>query len=64
MRTTGTPYDRLTGRREAIALALTIAGPGDTVLIAGKGSEEYQIIGDQTLPFQDMAVVRQLTGTS
>lgn len=64
VRSTGTPYDRLTNRRAAIALALSTADRGDTVLIAGKGSEEYQIIGDRTLPFQDIAVVHQLTGTT
>lgn len=64
VRPTGTPYDRLTDRRDAIALALSTAGRGDTVLIAGKGSEEYQIIGERTLPFQDIAVVRQLAGTT
>jgi UDP-N-acetylmuramoyl-L-alanyl-D-glutamate--2,6-diaminopimelate ligase len=58
---TGTAYDRITDRRDAIAHALSLAGPSDTVLIAGKGSEDYQIIGDRTLPFQDIAVVRELT---
>lgn len=64
VRPTGTPYDRLTDRREAIALALSTARRGDTILIAGKGSEEYQIIGDRSLPFQDIAVVHQLTSTT
>lgn len=59
---TGTAYDRLTDRRDAIARALFLAHPGDTVLIAGKGSEDYQIIGERTMPFQDAAVVRELTG--
>jgi len=58
---TSTTYDRLTDRREAIARALRAARPGDTVLIAGKGSEDYQIIGDRTTPFQDIAVVHELT---
>lgn len=59
---TGTAYTRLTDRRAAIAHALTVvARPGDTVLIAGKGSENYQIIGDRTTPFQDAAVVREIT---
>ncbi|WP_034264980.1 UDP-N-acetylmuramoyl-L-alanyl-D-glutamate--2,6-diaminopimelate ligase [Actinospica robiniae] len=57
---TGTSYDRITDRREAIARALSVARPGDTVLIAGKGSEDHQIIGDRKIPFQDIAVVRQL----
>jgi UDP-N-acetylmuramoyl-L-alanyl-D-glutamate--2,6-diaminopimelate ligase len=58
---TGTPFDRLADRREAIARALGAARPGDTVLIAGKGSEDYQIIGERTTPFQDIAVVHELT---
>jgi len=48
-------------RREAIALALRTAVPGDFVLIAGKGHEDYQLIGDRRLAFDDRAVVRELT---
>ena len=40
-------------RRQAIHAALTAASPGDVVLIAGKGHEEYQIIGTERLPFSD-----------
>jgi UDP-N-acetylmuramoyl-L-alanyl-D-glutamate--2,6-diaminopimelate ligase len=42
-------------RRAAIALALSAARPGDLVLIAGKGHETTQVVGDQTLPFDDRA---------
>ena len=55
-----TTYERVTDRRAAIACALFAARPGDTVLIAGKGSEDYQIIGDRITPFQDIAVVTEL----
>lgn len=58
---TGTPFERLADRRRAIAFALADAGPDDIVLIAGKGSEPYQIVGDRLLPFSDMATVRELT---
>ncbi|MFE7566290.1 UDP-N-acetylmuramoyl-L-alanyl-D-glutamate--2,6-diaminopimelate ligase [Streptomyces sp. NPDC057539] len=58
---TGTRFERLADRRRAIAFALADAGPDDIVLIAGKGSEPYQIVGDQLLPFSDMATVRELT---
>jgi len=40
-------------RRKAIALAIRAARPGDAVLIAGKGHEPYQIIGHQTIHFDD-----------
>ncbi|MCL2678397.1 MAG: UDP-N-acetylmuramoyl-L-alanyl-D-glutamate--2,6-diaminopimelate ligase, partial [Clostridiales bacterium] len=47
-------------RQEAIALALQMAGPGDAVLIAGKGHEDYQIIGERRLHFDDAETVRRL----
>ena len=59
---TGTPFERRADRREAITFALAAAGPQDTVLIAGKGSEPYQIVGETLLPFSDMATVRELAG--
>jgi len=46
-------------RRRAIERAITESAPGDVVLIAGKGHETYQIIGDQTLPFDDAEVARE-----
>jgi UDP-N-acetylmuramoyl-L-alanyl-D-glutamate--2,6-diaminopimelate ligase len=46
-------------RRKAIHRAIEEAGPGDVVLIAGKGHETYQIIGDQTLPFDDAEVAHE-----
>ncbi len=47
-------------RRAAIARALELAGPGDTVIVAGKGHEEYQTIGNEKLEFDDRQVVREL----
>jgi UDP-N-acetylmuramoyl-L-alanyl-D-glutamate--2,6-diaminopimelate ligase len=47
-------------RKAAIARALSLARPGDTVAIAGKGHENVQIIGDRCLPFDDREVVRGL----
>lgn len=52
-------FEREADRASAIARAISLAGPKDTVLIAGKGHETYQIIGDQRLPFDDVAVARQ-----
>ncbi|HYW16844.1 MAG TPA: UDP-N-acetylmuramoyl-L-alanyl-D-glutamate--2,6-diaminopimelate ligase [Allosphingosinicella sp.] len=47
------------GRREAIAAAVAEAGPGDIVLLAGKGHEQGQIVGDKVLPFDDVTVARE-----
>jgi UDP-N-acetylmuramoyl-L-alanyl-D-glutamate--2,6-diaminopimelate ligase len=46
-------------RVEAIRQALAAAGPGDVVLIAGKGHEREQIIGQRVVPFDDRDVARQ-----
>lgn len=40
-------------RRRAIELGIFASGPGDTILIAGKGHETYQVIGKETLSFDD-----------
>ena len=53
-------YGRLADRRAAITAALAWAGPGDTVVIAGKGHETYQIVGTDVLPFDDRDVARRL----
>ncbi len=45
-------------RHEAISWALAEAEPGDTVLVAGKGHETYQLIGEQTLHFDDREAIR------
>jgi len=47
------------GRREAIAEAIRIAENGDIVLLAGKGHETGQIVGDKVLPFDDALVARE-----
>jgi len=47
------------GRRQAIAAAIDMAGPDDIVLLAGKGHEQGQVIGDMVLPFDDVTVARE-----
>ncbi len=47
-------------RRAAIRAALDWARSGDTVVIAGKGHEAYQIVGSETLPFDDREVARTI----
>jgi UDP-N-acetylmuramoyl-L-alanyl-D-glutamate--2,6-diaminopimelate ligase len=45
-------------RKAAIERAIHDARPGDLVLIAGKGHEKYQVIGDRVLQFDDVDVAR------
>ncbi|QNE31831.1 UDP-N-acetylmuramoyl-L-alanyl-D-glutamate--2,6-diaminopimelate ligase [Sphingomonas sp. NBWT7] len=49
-------------RRGAIRLAISQAGADDIVLIAGKGHEQGQIVGDLVLPFDDVSVAREVAG--
>jgi len=50
----------IAGRREAIAAAIAQAGADDIVLVAGKGHEQGQIVGDLVLPFDDVQVAREV----
>ncbi|MFQ5903918.1 MAG: UDP-N-acetylmuramoyl-L-alanyl-D-glutamate--2,6-diaminopimelate ligase, partial [Candidatus Binatia bacterium] len=49
-------------RRAAIRLALRLARAGDLVLIAGKGHEDYQILGSKRIHFDDREVAREELG--
>ena len=52
-------YVVVADRREAIRRAVQEAGEGDVVLIAGKGHEDYQLVGDQVLSFDDRIVAAE-----
>lgn len=53
-------YDIVIDRREAIGRAFELASPGDVVLIAGKGHEDYQIIKDDVIAFDDRVVAAEI----
>jgi UDP-N-acetylmuramoyl-L-alanyl-D-glutamate--2,6-diaminopimelate ligase len=53
-----TPCLAIVDRREAIERTIKDARSGDLVLIAGKGHEKYQVIGERVLPFDDVEVAR------
>lgn len=53
-------YEIIIDRREAIKAAIDMAKEGDIILVAGKGHETEQIIGDKTIIFDDRQVVRSL----
>ncbi len=53
-------YVRITDRTQAIREALVEAKPGDTVLIAGKGHEKYQIFGTEKIHYDEREIVKQI----
>jgi UDP-N-acetylmuramoyl-L-alanyl-D-glutamate--2,6-diaminopimelate ligase len=53
-----TPCLAISDRKAAIERAVRDARPGDLVLIAGKGHEKYQVIGNRVLPFDDVEIAR------
>lgn len=55
----GTNFKMIPDRREAIGHAISVAKTGDLVAIAGKGHEDYQILGDQTIHFDDREVAAE-----
>ncbi len=55
----GIPYEVVLDRAEAIERAVHLAQPGDVVLIAGKGHEDYQIVGTTKRPFDDRVEARR-----
>ena len=61
---TASNYLRITDRREAIRTAAMMARRGDIILIAGKGHEDYQIIGDKKHHFDDREEIRKAFNTT
>ena len=55
----GNKYLKITDRHEAIKTAVMLAEPRDIILLAGKGHEDYQIVGTEKLPFNDKAIVKE-----
>ena len=55
----GSAFQVIPDRAEAIARAIDLAHEGDTILIAGKGHEDYQIFADRTIDFDDRKVARR-----
>ncbi len=58
MKKTSCKYECITDRKQAIERALAIAEKGDLVLLAGKGHETYQLIGDEKVPFCEEKIVK------
>ncbi|MCX8063633.1 MAG: UDP-N-acetylmuramoyl-L-alanyl-D-glutamate--2,6-diaminopimelate ligase [Candidatus Hydrogenedentes bacterium] len=58
-RNKGKDFFVIEDREEAIRFAVNFASKGDMVIIAGKGHEPYQIIGDKKIPFDDREVARK-----
>jgi UDP-N-acetylmuramoyl-L-alanyl-D-glutamate--2,6-diaminopimelate ligase len=56
------PYHVVPDRQQAIASAIAMARPGDVVVLAGKGHEDYQIIGDTKFHFDDRETAREEIG--
>jgi UDP-N-acetylmuramoyl-L-alanyl-D-glutamate--2,6-diaminopimelate ligase len=59
LRTGTARYEVELDRARAVELAVTSARPGDSVLLAGKGHETYQIVGSERRPFDDRAEARR-----
>ncbi|MBN1826025.1 MAG: UDP-N-acetylmuramoyl-L-alanyl-D-glutamate--2,6-diaminopimelate ligase [Candidatus Eisenbacteria bacterium] len=60
LRKAGAIYQVIPDRREAIAHAFRVAAPGDTVVLAGKGHERYQIIGREKFSWDERATAEEL----
>ena len=55
----GNDYEKISDRRKAIKRAISMANKGDVVLIAGKGHEDYQVLRDRTIHFDDKEIAKE-----
>lgn len=62
MRMVNSKYEKIIDRQKAIEKGLSILGDNDLLIIAGKGSENYQIVGNDRIHFDDKEVVEKLLG--
>jgi UDP-N-acetylmuramoyl-L-alanyl-D-glutamate--2,6-diaminopimelate ligase len=60
----GVAHVRIPDRLTAIHAALEQARPGDTLLLAGKGHEDYQVLGTEKVPFDEREIVRRAVGAA
>ncbi|HVM43266.1 MAG TPA: UDP-N-acetylmuramoyl-L-alanyl-D-glutamate--2,6-diaminopimelate ligase [Gemmatimonadales bacterium] len=58
----GTPHLRIVDRRAAVQRALAIAKPDDVILLAGKGHETYQVVGEEHVPMDEREIVAAAVG--
>jgi len=56
-------FTEIPDREEAISKAISIAKDGDSILIAGKGHEKFQIIENKKFPFSDQKIVKDIIGS-
>lgn len=59
-KTEGESFWKIIDRREAIKKALTLAGPGDYIVVTGKGAEETMAIGKERIPWNDKTVIQEI----
>ena len=61
---TGAAYIKIVDRRESIKYALMNARPKDIIVLAGKGHENYIILKDKTIHFDEREVIREILNES
>jgi UDP-N-acetylmuramoyl-L-alanyl-D-glutamate--2,6-diaminopimelate ligase len=60
----GTPHLRIVDRKAAVLRALAIAKPEDVILLAGKGHETYQVVGQEHVPLDEREIVAAAVGNA